>query len=415
MFAQRRRRLTTAKRTRAGRAPRRPQARLTCLSTFTGLGGLDLGLEAAGFDIIGCVEWDPAAQRSLKANRGGAWPLLEPSDIEVVARNLEPRSVGLARGDLDLLAGAPPCQPYSKAAQWTRGRAGLADRRAQYLDDHLSLLEAFLPKVCLIENVRGFVHGDTSVLRHLDGRLDKIARATGARYRVEHRVLDASLHGVPQQRVRAIVILSRLESALSWPADSPPTTAWDAIGETRLGSDAPAAVGKWADLLPSIPEGWNYLWHTNRGGGMPLFGWRTRYWAFLLKLSKDRPSWTIPANPGPATGPFHWDNRPLDIPELLRLQTFPVDWIVEGRSRAERVRQIGNATPPLLAEKLGRCLSSHITGVPVSEEPPTLRVARGAAAPPPAPIAQVPSKYQALIGSHPDHPGHGRGPGAWRS
>ena len=65
-------------------------------------------------------------------------------------------------------------------------------------------------------------------------------------------------------------------------------------------------------------------WHTNRGGREPLFGWRTRFWSFLLKFKKDQPSWTIQAQPGPATGPFHWwCNRHLTAHELCRLQTFP--------------------------------------------------------------------------------------------
>ena len=49
-------------------------------------------------------------------------------------------------------------------------------------------------------------------------------------------------------------------------------------------------------------------WHTDRGGE-PLFGWRRRYWSFLLKLAKSAPAWTVQAQPGPATGLFHWDNR----------------------------------------------------------------------------------------------------------
>ena len=80
-------------------------------------------------------------------------------------------------------------------------------------------------------------------------------------------------------------------------------------------SELPAARGGWADLLPSIPEGQNYLWHTDRGGGRPLFGYRRRFWSFLLKLSKHRPSWTLSAQPGPSTGPFHWTNRPLAVRE----------------------------------------------------------------------------------------------------
>src|SRR6185312_12245754 len=122
--------------------------------------------------------------------------------------------------------------------------------------------------------------------------------------------------------------------------------------------DLPAAAGaehqlrgKWADLLPSIPPGMNYLWHTDRGGGEPLFGWRRRYWSFLLKLAPDQPSWTIQAQPGPATGPFHWDNRRLTGREMARLQTFPDDIQITG-SLADAQRQIGNAVPSLLAEVL---------------------------------------------------------------
>src|SRR4029078_5650811 len=89
------------------------------------------------------------------------------------------------------------------------------------------------------------------------------------------------------------------------------TTTWDAIGHlsNREVDEPLAPAGKRAGLLPSSPEGNNYLWHTPRGGGKPLFGWRTRYWSFLLKLAKDKPSWTLQAQTGPATGPVHWPNR----------------------------------------------------------------------------------------------------------
>jgi len=104
-------------------------------------------------------------------------------------------------------------------------------------------------------------------------------------------------------------------------------------------------------LLKSIPEGKNYLWHTPRGAGEPLFGWRTRYWSFLLKLSKGQPSWTIQAEPGPATGPFHWRNRLLSIQELVRLQTFPDEYEIVGSRRSAQM-QVGNAVPPFLAEQV---------------------------------------------------------------
>lgn len=381
--------------------------RLTSLSTFTGLGGMDLGLEAAGFETLACVEWDESARRSIKANRGDAWNLLPEGDIAEVAKALRPNDLGLAAGELDLLAGAPPCQPYSKAAQWAEGaRSGLLDRRSQYLDDYLDLLLAFRPKVAVIENVRGFVLGRTSALSHIESRLGSSG------YRIEHRVVDAGDHGVPQFRSRAIVVLTRLSGELLWPTASPRTTAWDAIGDIAFDEAEPVMKGKWADLLLSIPEGENYLWHTNRGGGSPLFGYRTRYWSFLLKLAKDRPSWTLSAQPGPATGPFHWDNRPLRVQEMLRLQTFPVDWVVEGGARSDRVRQVGNATPPLLAEAIGRAIRAHITDEAVAGEELVLGLPQRRPIPEARAATSTPAKFHGLVGEHPDHPGHGKGPGA---
>lgn len=388
-------------------------AGLTCLSTFSGLGGMDLGLEAAGFQHLGMIEWDECARRSLKANRDGTWQVLEPGDIEDVAASLKPADLKLGVGDLDLLVGAPPCQPYSKAAQWRDGaRQGLKDRRGQYLDDVLVLAERFLPRTIMLENVRGFVHGRTSALGHLREQLDVIEAEHGVTYSLDHRVIDAADVGAAQHRNRAIVVASRIESRLPWPAVVPPTTAWDAIGELEQPADEVVEMrGKWAELLPSIPEGENYLFHTDRGGGEPIFGYRTRYWSFLLKLAKDRPSWTLPANPGPAIGPFHWDNRPLTIPEMLRLQTFPADWIVEGPARADRVRQVGNATPPLLGEALGRCLIEHLTGETCEGEFVTA-IQRQADTPPAEPVPPVAGRYRSMIGEHAAHPGPGLGPGA---
>ena len=130
----------------------------------------------------------------------------------------------------------------------------------------------------------------------------------------------------------------------------PYRTSWDALADLpeRLNDKELEMTGKWADLLPTIPEGQNYLWHTDRGGGEPLFGWRRRYWSFLLKLSKRLPAWTIQAQPGPATGPFHWCNRKLSAVELCRLQTFP-DGIVFQTRHADIQKLVGNAVPSALA------------------------------------------------------------------
>jgi DNA (cytosine-5)-methyltransferase 1 len=383
------------------------------LSAFSGLGGLDLGIEAAGFRHVGCIERDEFVRRSLKANRGDAWHLLEPGDLSVLIDSLTPETLDLAPRDLSLLAGGPPCQPFSKAAQWSASaRIGLEDIRSHCLRDYLTLIERFLPKVVLIENVSGFIQGGVSALAEIESRLVEINVAHGTKYRSQHRIVDAADYGVPQHRQRAIIVMTREGETFKWPHTThagKPLRAWDAIGNLDLGENVPRSTGKWAELLPSIPEGENYLWHTQYGGGLPIFGYRTRFWSFLLKLAKNQPSWTLPAQPGPSTGPFHWDNRPLAIPEMLRLQSFDADWVVEGDHR-EQVRQVGNATPPRLAEVIARAIASQFCDLSFENQRLRYFISRSKKIPSRRATAGVDAKYASLIGHHPDHPGTGKGP-----
>ena len=193
----------------------------------------------------------------------------------------------------------------------------------------------------------------------------------------------------------------------------PYRTAWDALGDLE-DDDNPELDprGKWAELLPSIPEGENYLWHTDRGGGMRLFGWRRRYWTFLLKLAKARPSWTIQAQPGPAVGPFHWKNRRLSARELCRLQTMPDSFHVLGRLAAVQ-KQVGNAVPSALAEVLGRAMRKQLLGDRIGLEPTLIPEVR-LPIPRPERLRPVPAKYRHMTGDHDAHPGTGLGYGAQR-
>lgn len=383
--------------------------RPTFLSLFSGIGGLDLGLERAGFRLIGSVEDDEVARGSLKANRD-AWYQIPPHDIRNIAGWLGPSELGLETGELDLLAGAPPCQPFSMAAQWSRtGRAGLDDRRGTLIHDVLELVATLQPKLVVLENVAGFVRGPTSALSFIQDSLNELNSATGCQYELSCEILDANAYGVAQTRKRAIVMLSRI-GKVDWPLPAPTAqrpVAWDAIG----GLEDPEAkglkaTGSYGALLPSIPEGQNYQWHTERGGGLPLFGYRTRYWSFLLKLAKAQPAWTLAAQPGPSTGPFHWDSRPLTVREMLLLQSFPGDWRVEG-NRREQVRQVGNATPPALAERIGLQLGKALSGRVAS---PSLGHKRSGKVPPPKRRSSVPSEYHDRVGDHPAHLGAGLGP-----
>mgnify|MGYP000330216776 CR=1 FL=1 len=105
----------------------------TVLSLFTGAGGLDLGLEAAGFEPVLCVEVDEDAKATLKKNRPG-WRLAEPGDIHALEPDEILRQAGIKPRELRLLAGGPPCQPFSKSAYWSNGSGRrLQDPRARTL------------------------------------------------------------------------------------------------------------------------------------------------------------------------------------------------------------------------------------------------------------------------------------------
>ena len=384
------------------------------LSLFSGAGGMDIGLETAGFETVGCVEIDTLARETLRLNRPD-WRLLTPTDVIDFADQLLPASIGLTVGELSLLTGGPPCQPFSTAAQWsTTGRSGMRDSRASTIHAFLLTCEKLLPATVAIENVLGFVSGKESAFQTLVEGLNRINSRHGTRYALETTVLDAADYGIPQRRRRAILTAHR--DGLAIPLSPPtytqsPVTAWDALHDLDPG-ELPMPKGRWTELLSSIPEGGNYQFLTSRGGGEELFGYRTRYWSFLLKLAKDQPSWTLPASPGPSTGPFHWDNRPLSVSEMARLQTFPQAWQFKGSYR-ESVKLVGNATPPLLAEIVGHAvLRSLDSGISTPNDEPKLRIARSNVPHPPAnPPRPIPASYRGMVGAKRPHPGTGFGPG----
>jgi DNA (cytosine-5)-methyltransferase 1 len=401
---------------------------MNAISLFSGCGGLDYGMEAAGWNIAYRNDVDRQSCSTLRLN-GKANVQCAP--IEEVSSSDIRRFVG-SKGSVDLVVGGPPCQPFSKSAYWSRGDTlRLDDPRANTLSEYFRIVEEFAPKAFLLENVHGISYsGKEEGFRYIVSKVSEINRKAGTSYRPAWRVINAADYGVPQLRFRFFLAALRSGKEFVFPRPThafagdnpeaaaspalfdaslaPYSTAWDALARVEPEPDEMLDVtGKWGKLLPSIPEGENYLWHTDRKGGLPLFGWRTRYWSFLLKLAKNRPSWTIQAQPGPAIGPFHWNSRKLSWRELAAIQTFPSGFRIES-SRVETQRQIGNAVPSLLAEVLGRSLMEHAFGLR-SEGPPTLAVPQIGDVPPPEPILPVPKEYLNLVGTHAPHPGTGKG------
>ncbi len=391
------------------------------ISLYTGAGGLDFGFEAAGFETVAALEFDHQCCETLRKNR--KWPLFE-KDIHDVATSELLEAAGLAPGEVDVVIGGPPCQPFSKAGYWANGETlRLDDPRAATLGAYMRVVLEAQPKTFLLENVAGIAYGGKSEGIELLLRcIEDINRKTGRNYVASYRVLRAADYGVPQMRDRFFLIASRegVEFQFPEPTHGNPDeiegqeieayrTAWDALGDLPDDdADELHMRGKWAELLPSVPEGNNYLHHTERGDGLALFGWRRRYWSFLLKLAKNRPSWTIQAQPGPAIGPFHWKSRRLSRTEMCRLQTFPDGLEITG-SIAAAQKQLGNAVPSLLAEVLARQIRTQLLGMRKTRGDLKLLPPSRTPVPKAEPLASVAGKYLPLVGEHSAHPGTGQG------
>lgn len=409
---------------------------LSAVSLFTGAGGMDLGFESAGFETKAAVEMYDQAVTTLKYNRD--WLVFDRSIHEVTSKDLKKES-GLKEGELTLLHGGPPCQPFSKSGYWAGGDSKrLSDPRATTLEAYLRVLRDLKPQIFVLENVSGIAYSKKDEgLKLLKETIDSINLDCGTSYSFKMKILNAANYGVPQERERAFIIGERSGKEFEFPKPThqilkrPPShtvkdighnnflletdlpiavNCWEAIGEFEMNDDPELRLtGKWAELIPSIPEGCNYLYHTDRGDGLPLFGWRRRYWNFLLKLSKHYPSWTIQAQPGSAVGPFHWRNRWLSRIELARIQTFPDSYVIQG-TRRHAHHQLGNAVPSALAEILGHEIRKQFLGHSYSEIGPRKLVQNKNPVTPKAhPHLSVKDKYLKLLNTDTAHPGTGQG------
>jgi DNA (cytosine-5)-methyltransferase 1 len=344
---------------------------LPSISLFTGAGGLDIGLEKAGFSPKICVENDKERCNVLGLNRS-YWKVAS-LDIRSVSAAALLRKAGLRRGNVALISGGPPCQPFSKAAFWVpdRFRPYRRDERRSLLNEFARIVVGCRPKAFVFENVAGLAYSTNR--RYLD-LFRRTMEKSG--YTISARILNSADYGVPQKRERLFVIGSKDEVKFDFPKPThcgdphkighkglkPHVTAGSAIGHLGNGdaSDLEKPGGKWGHLLPKVPPGQNYLFFTKeRGHPHPLFKWRSKYWSFLAKLSPSKPSWTIPARPGPYTGPFHWRSRKLRIAEVKRLQTFPASWSISSDPSKAR-SALGDATPPKEAHILGNAIINQL-------------------------------------------------------
>jgi DNA (cytosine-5)-methyltransferase 1 len=367
------------------------------LSLFSGAGGLDLGLESAGFDVLAQIEMDHDCVETL---RWQAKDRAKPTEvIESRLEDLDPDEVrfdlGLKPGQLSLLAGGPPCQPFTTSGL----RQGLSDARATTLfPAYLTWVDAFAPDALLIENVDGML---SAALRHrplvqrerswpkdadvterkgsfLKWLLDELRTRD---YAVAWGIVEAADYGVPQFRQRAVLIAVKGARPCWLPApqfggtDQPPfRTLRQALSTVDVpGPIMPLSERKRA-VYRNIPPGGNWrdlpddLRRATMGRAYLATGGKSGWWR---RLGWDRPSATILGMPDhSSTALIHPEElRCLSVSECAAAQSFPSGIEFAGGVRSQ-YQQVGNAVPPLLGHALGKQLL-HFWSMPADwPEPP---------------------------------------------
>lgn len=325
----------------------------TSIELFAGAGGLALGLEKAGFNALGLIEFDKDATNTLRCNRP-EWRVIHDDIANISCLNLE-EYFSIRQGELDLLSGGAPCQAFSYAGK----RLGLEDARGTLFYHYALFLEKLKPKMFLFENVRGLLthdHGHT-----YEAMLSIFEEAGYTITKSQRKILNAWDYGVPQKRERLITIGIRNDLvgkiAFEFPVPHQykpvlrdilldcPKSEGSAYSEyKRKIFDIVPPGGYWRDIPENIAKEYMKSCWFMEGG-------RT---GILRRLSLDEPSLTVLTSPSQKqTDRCHpLEPRPFTIRENARCQTFPDDWSFCG-SVGQQYKQVGNAVPVNLAFDIG--------------------------------------------------------------
>lgn len=344
-------------------------SKLKVVSLFSGGGGLDLGLEAAGFETVFASDIDEHSCISLQENKrrlnGQGIDFLSNAFIhkgDVI--DLEPgfilSSTGLKKGEVDLLAGGPPCQSFSVFGR----RKGTDDPRGMLAYQYLRILSELEPRAFVFENVYGLMTIDGgSVFKELCDKLG--SPKEGLRYTLSVFRVNSADYGVPQFRDRIFVIGSKEGKKI----DIIPPICKEGFSN---GEFLPYRTV--ADAFKGLPPmGLSLANHTGRKHSDRII---ERYASLVYgerdpktrinKLHPDKPSYTIivGSDKGGGKGHVHpFEPREVTPRESARIQTFPDWWEFSGTSR-HPIRQVGNAVPPLLSALIAREIAQTLFSAP---------------------------------------------------
>lgn len=345
---------------------------LTAIDLFSGAGGLTQGLKSAGFDVLAAVEIDDLAVETYKHNHPEISVLHQ--DIRQITGDEILEQLGLHVGQLDLLAGCPPCQGFSTMTT-LNGSKRVSDPRNDLVLEFGRLVREIRPKAVLMENVPRLA---------LDERMERLMELLeecGYPVRNSYRVLNAVDYGVPQRRKR-LVLMTGMASPISHsPAIPQRRTVRQAISSLPMPGqsgdplhDLPERRSERVrEVIRSIPRNGGsrsdlgpdrqLSCHTGFNGFKDVYG---RMWW-------DRPAPTITGGCfNPSKGRFlhpHQD-RNITLREAALLQSFPINYRFSlSRGKQGAAGMIGNAFPPRFGEAHGRAIIAALDGSSPAREP----------------------------------------------
>ena len=351
--------------------------------------GLDLGLEKEGIRVLLACEVNPAARKTLEANRPDMTLIGDIRDYSAAAIR---EKAGLSSTEeVDVMVGGPPCQAFSSAGK----RQGLNDDRGNVFLTFIDLIAELRPRFAVIENVRGLLSASLQHRTHemrgqgfpslshdeqRGGALLLITqRLRDAGYSVSFNLYNAANFGSPQKRERVVITCSRDGKKLPYLTPTHSEKGLHGLPQWRTLKEALEGLPQDGHHFVKFPEKrlkyyrllkpgqyWRHLpieLHPEAlGASYHAGGGKT---GFYRRLAWDQPSPTLVTHPAmPATDLAHpEEDRPLSIEEYKRIQEFPDDWVVEG-SLIDQYRQVGNAVPCSLGRAIARMLLTHLKGEP---------------------------------------------------
>lgn len=386
---------------------------------FAGAGGLALGCEIAGLNATTVVEWDRWACDTMRENKAADYPLVR--DWEVIEGDVRGVDWSVIEGPVDVLVGGPPCQPFSIG-----GKSRMADDPRDMFPATAEVIRQLRPRAFIVENVRGLTRASFSNyfeyiklrLEHpeigsRDGelwvdhlhRLQREHTAAGSgelTYKVVPTLVNAADYGVPQQRWRVFFIGFRSDVPAEWsfPSSTHARSAlmrsqwvtgdyWDRhrVARKHRPEARPSTVRAAKALADQEPEG--LPWRTVRDAlvGLPeptREGSRKHLNHVLQPGARpyppghtgspvDLPAKALKAGDHGVPGGENMLLRPdgsvryFTVREAARLQTFPDRYELHG-AWTEAMRQLGNAVPVLLAQKVAGSVAEHLAEAAVRDE-----------------------------------------------